>query len=214
MKSTFFISIAIVIFQSWYSVAQPTQTVYPFEKWKPAEYSAANTAKDAAYLTQAEKNVIFYINLVRINSKLFAQTYAQKFIDSTGMKKTIYVTSLMNTLKTQQSLKPLTTSKELSDIAKPYAIQMGKDGTIGHKDSEKRFAVLKSGYQSRGENCDYGSNDALAIVMSMLIDDGVSSYGHRENILDKEYNLIGVSIQLHKKYKYTCVMDFIYLKAQ
>jgi uncharacterized protein YkwD len=149
------------------------------------------------------------MNLSRINGKLFAQTYLQRFIDSTKQKKNNYVTSLFSTLKSQSILKPYIPSKEVSDIAKKYAIQMGKEGFTGHKNSEKRFSVLKTQFHSRGENCDYGYNDPLTIVMDLLIDEGISDYGHRNNILDKEYNLLGVSIQPHKKYKYCCVMDFI-----
>jgi len=179
-----------------------------------AELDAANTAKNVDYLTVNERNVIFYLNLARINGKLFAQTYAQKYIDSTKWKKNIYVTSLITTLKNQSYLKPLIPSKEVSDIAKKYAILMGKEGFTGHRDTDKRFSALKTGYKSRGENCDYGNKNSLAIVMNLLIDDGISSYGHRKNILDKEYNYIGVSIQPHKTYKYTCVMDFIYLEKK
>ena len=35
-----------------------------------------------------------------------------------------------------------------------------------------------------GENIDFGSNEAMEIVISFLVDDGVSSRGHRMNLLN------------------------------
>ncbi|NVO01375.1 MAG: CAP domain-containing protein [Bacteroidetes bacterium] len=211
MKLQFFKILFLLLLSSFSAVvySQEIKQKYPFDKWKQSEIDAANSAKTSDYLSKDEKSVIFYSNLARINGKLFAQTYLQKFIDSTKQKKTIYVNSLFSTLKNQSALKPLVPSKEVSLIAKQYAIKMGKEGFTGHKDVTKRFAVLKTSFSSRGENCDYGYSDPLTIVMDLLIDDGVSGYGHRNNILDKEYNFIGVSIQPHKKYATCCVMDFV-----
>jgi uncharacterized protein YkwD len=67
---------------------------------------------------------------------------------------------------------------------------------------------LQKSYTSVGENCDYGNANALIIFMSLLIDEGVSDLGHRENILRAEYKFIGVSIEPHKKYRISCVIDY------
>ena len=59
-----------------------------------------------------------------------------------------------------------------------------------------------------GENCSYGYNDSESIVMSLLIDEGVASLGHRKNILSKDFKRVGVAIGKHPTYKYCAVMDF------
>jgi hypothetical protein len=45
------------------------------------------------------------------------------------------------------------------------------------------------------------------IVASMLIDDGVPSRGHRQNLLDARFKVIGVAIGPHPSYGHMCVID-------
>ncbi|MCZ6692800.1 MAG: CAP domain-containing protein, partial [Bacteroidetes bacterium] len=59
-----------------------------------------------------------------------------------------------------------------------------------------------------GENCAYGLYSPLDIVMGLLIDEGVSDLGHRKNILNPDYKVIGVAIRPHKSYGTNCVQDF------
>jgi uncharacterized protein YkwD len=42
----------------------------------------------------------------------------------------------------------------------------------------------------------------------LLIDDGVSSRGHRKNLLNGAYHKIGVATGTHPEYGHLCVMDF------
>jgi uncharacterized protein YkwD len=46
------------------------------------------------------------------------------------------------------------------------------------------------------------------IVISLLVDDGVPSRGHRRNLLDKAFKFIGLSLGAHPVYRHMCVMDF------
>jgi len=59
-----------------------------------------------------------------------------------------------------------------------------------------------------GENCSYGFETAIDIVLSLLIDEGVKNKGHRQNILSEDFNSIGVAIRPHITYRVNCVMDF------
>ena len=52
-------------------------------------------------------------------------------------------------------------------------------------------------------------NDALSILMALLIDQNVSSLGHRFLCLS-EYGRLGVSIQPHTGYGYNAVLYFYY----
>ncbi|OFY83889.1 MAG: hypothetical protein A3F72_07780 [Bacteroidetes bacterium RIFCSPLOWO2_12_FULL_35_15] len=181
-------------------VAQKTWDLKTLEK--------ANTAKNISYLTTQEKKVIQYCNLVRLNPKLFLETFVKEYLDSTKENNN-YTGSLIKTLRFAKSTGLLYPSEKLYALAKEHAIDFGKKGKTGHADFDKRFMKFtKECDCAIGENCDYGSNNALDIVMSLLIDADVPDLGHRENILDPEYKNIGVSIQEHKKYDWTCVMDF------
>ncbi|HVN71097.1 MAG TPA: CAP domain-containing protein [Desulfomonilia bacterium] len=59
-----------------------------------------------------------------------------------------------------------------------------------------------------GENIDYGNAQARSIVTSFLIDDGVPSRGHRENLPDPAFNFVGVAVGLQPAYRAMCVLDF------
>jgi uncharacterized protein YkwD len=89
---------------------------------------------------------------------------------------------------------------------------MGEKGKVGHTSSngttfENRIRKkVKSGMIA--ENCDYGYSEPLDIVMSLLIDDGITNLGHRKNILNPSLNYVGIAIEKHKTYRTTCVMDF------
>jgi len=181
---------------------------YPFKSWSKSDIKQAGTAQNVGYLTQEEQNVIFYCNLARLNGSLFAKTFVQRYIDENKVKKNKYVKSLMKQLKDVEDLTMFSSQKDLYQIAKGHAIKSGKSGHTGHKKFEKRFKNVLGTYKSVGENCDYGNDKALDIVMALLIDDGIKDLGHRKNILSTTYQSLGVSIQPHKKYEYNCVMDF------
>jgi uncharacterized protein YkwD len=141
--------------------------------WDPAVLEKANTAKDADYLTKEEKSVIFYLNLVRLDPKLFGETYLKKYLDSTSDNNQ-YTKSLRKTLASAKPLPVVYPDKLLSEFAKEHAIKFGKENKIGHGNYSERIKKIKPKYRGyMAENCDYGNNKAFDIVMSLLIDEDV-----------------------------------------
>ena len=57
-----------------------------------------------------------------------------------------------------------------------------------------------------GECCQYGTDNALGVVMQLLIDEGIESLGHRK-ILMGDYTLIGVAMRPHIAYRVNTVLD-------
>lgn len=186
----------------------PPQEKYPFSKWDQSVLEKCNTAKDVTYMTDQEKEVIFLCNLARWDGKLFSETYLKQYIDSTETEKNSYVTSLFSDLKKVKKIKSLQPAEDLYKAADEHAIESGKKGSIGHQKVDARFKKHAPSYNDSAENCDYGNDQAIDIVMSLLIDEDVPNKGHRKNILDKDMTHVGVSIREHKKYDYNCVMDF------
>ena len=187
MKKLFFLlSAAILLF----SFGKPVGD-YPFDKWDAPTLEKANSAKDAVGYSDEEKKVIYYMNLARMNPALFCKTYFQKYMDSTKTKSTSFSSSLKNDL--QSKYKPmdiLTVKQDLTDEAVDHAKDTGKKGNLGHftsdgKSYDFRMKKIKETYSSYAENCDYGYNDALSIVIDLLIDEGQGTVEHRKNIMEK-----------------------------
>ncbi|MES2285229.1 MAG: CAP domain-containing protein [Bacteroidota bacterium] len=184
------------------------KTVFAQKAWTPEMLEKANTAKNIDYLTEEEKLVLFYCNLVRMDPQLFLDTYVKKYIDSTK-SNTSFTKSLIQTLSKTENMEVLYPSQKIFAIAKVHATDFGKSGGMGHGNFKKRFE--KYGRECNceiGENCDYGFNKALDIVMRLLIDEKISSLAHRKNILNPKYKNSAVSIMKHKKYAWHCVIDF------
>ena len=183
------------------------EKAYPFEQWTSETKEKNNTADTLSYLSSTEKEVVYYMNLVRTNPQLFAKTYLQKYIDENNLKGT-YVNSLQKELMAAKSLAALKVKKDLFTSAKTHAQVSGETGKTGHFDFSKRFRTYAPRYVSRGENCTYGIKGSLKNVLDLLIDQNISDLGHRKNILDPDFKYVGLSFQTHKTYKVCLVMDF------
>jgi len=178
--------------------------------WSADIIHRANSADEVSYMTDTEKEVIFYINLCRMQPRLFTKTILKNYLAANpGMDSNPYVISLIANLKNSKPRHPLQPEKDLYVNAEKWAEQTGKSGETGHGDFNKRFkSFMHKNNVMVGENCDYGYNDPLTIVLDLLIDEGIEDLGHRRNILAAGYNNIGVSIKPHKGYTWDCVMDF------
>jgi len=75
------------VFVSWFhrghgEIEVPTMerldSLYKIQ-WNLPQYDSARSAERTFYLTEAEKKIIYYLNLVRLNPKLFADTYASGY---------------------------------------------------------------------------------------------------------------------------------------
>ena len=58
------------------------------------------------------------------------------------------------------------------------------------------------------ENIAYGAKTARQIVVYLLIDDGVRDRGHRKNMLNPGFRMVGVATGTHPEYGIMSVMNF------
>lgn len=196
----------IFILNLLFSTLNPPQEDALLKLWDKDVIAKANTAKNADYLSSEEKKVILYTNLARLDGQHFAETFLTTYLQNA--KPTSYTRSLYRDLKKVSNLPPLMPEKDLYLAANGHALKSGKRGTIGHQGFDARFKPLMGDYNAVAENCAYGYDRAIDIVVGLLIDEGIKNLGHRKNMLDPVYNSVGVSIENHKSYKYNCVMDF------
>lgn len=158
--------------------------------------------------TQDEREVYYLVNYCRTNPKDFLEKVVLPYIEVKELKNVSEAKSLIRALNKQKPLNALEFSEDLYKIASEYAKEMGNKGFTGHRSYTSRFKKNEVKYAYTGENCSYGYNNPLDIVMQLLIDQGVSDLGHRKNILSSNFTKIGISIHPHKKNQWTCVMDF------
>ena len=158
-------------------------------------------------MTSKEQEVVYLCNIARSDGALFIEKYLAPFVEEHKLQSAA-VRSLFKDLKNTKNIPPLQGHCSLYEVANAHAVKMGKTGRTGHENYKQRFKSVKDEFNQTAENCDYGSNDPLEIVMSLLIDEGVPSRAHRKYILSEDYSHVGVSIQPHKTYDFNAVMAF------
>ncbi len=177
------------------------------EKWNNSRYKVCNTAENARYMTEKEREVIHILNLVRMDPKLFCETVVKKgnsissFIDPASVE---YYQTLVTTLNEMRPLGILFPDSLCYVSAECHALSGGKRGYVGH---DRQSAQCRKSKHYMGECCNYGSKDPLEILLVLLQDKGIESLGHRKICLGA-YTKIGVSIEDHKSYRYNAVLDF------
>lgn len=197
-------------------------------KWTEEELNRANTAKNTTYLSTEEKNIIFFMNLVRIDGNRFFNTYFQEFVQSHNLKMQAfrnynelkvdrqdkYYRGLEIDLKLIKGLSLFYPDELLTYGADQHGIEMNRYNLAGHNSKDGRNAQDRIGkyYPNRSlaENLAFGFAKGLDNVCLLLLDKGVADLGHRKNILNNTLglNIVGVSIQPHPTYRYSATIDF------
>lgn len=200
------------VFSQTYNVS--TASVSPLASysnvWNDVKYSKCNTAVTAAYLSKGEKDVIYILNLIRAYPALFVKTVLKKYPEASGngylAEDSFYFISLVKTLEQMEPLNILTADKDCFESAKCHATSSGIAGYVGHVRQTKDCQAKTS---FNGECCDYGHSDPLDIILSLLIDEGIPSLGHRM-VCFTSYAKVAASIQPHTRYGRNAVLDFRY----
>lgn len=180
--------------------AQPRANQFFSER----EIIAANTAKDVGYLSDEEKDIFLYTNLARKYPQKFHSlfvAFAQYEGKESAIRNNNYYKSLSKELRQMEPVQTIYPDRPMFELASCWADESGRLGLVGH---ERKTCV--KGYD--GENCAYGYETGLEIVMQLLIDEGVPGYGHRVNMLYPDWKGMGAAIRPHKNYRFTGVQNF------
>ena len=192
--------------------------------WDP---SSVDTARRAPYLDPLEKQIVIEMNKVRSDPERYARTNLPELkkyfvgdrlklpgkipiVTREGVKA---VDECFDFLIKQKPRTVLAPRKGLTRAARDHALDQGKTGDFGHIGSDRSTPDIRlSRYGEWGgrcaENISYGSDDARMIVLSLLIDDGVKSRGHRKNIMEGIFQFTGVAFGPHPKLRNVCVIVF------
>jgi hypothetical protein len=189
---------------------------YNYKEYNHPRYRICNTAKKATYMNDKEKQMLYLLNLIRMDPATFNKTFVlsikrMKEYDESDQ----YFGSLIKDLSTASPCKELLFPHDrLYKAAEFHANDMGKKGLTGHESSDgtgpfKRIERFVISYGGMAENCQYGPDEPLEVVMQLMIDQGVPSLGHRKSIMNCSYGQIGIAQRSHSVYGSNTVMDFM-----
>ena len=186
-----------------------------------------DTARNAAYLNELEKQVILELNKVRSDPSRYARSflapqrkyYAGQKLAYPGQipirtQEGIHAFEECNqVLAKTRSMQILAPKAGLARAARDHVLDQSKTGQTGHGGSDHSDVSGRANRYGRwngkiGETIQYGHAAAARIVSSLLIDDGVPSRGHRKIILDPLFRNAGVAFGPHPKFRNMCVIVF------
>ena len=159
-----------------------------FKKWIPAWqnqiYNSANTAQNADYLNEEEKQFYYFLNLLRLNPPLFAETFLNKCTDWNSTNSLGYIVmfdkdiqNLANQLKRMSSVPSVIPMREECILTACY-----------NKNQKcKNFQV--SGTTSSSM---YYENTGMRLLMSIL--KSQSNSEAKQILLSKTTTHFGISI--------------------
>ena len=186
----------------------------------------SSSVGEAKFLSSLENAVVHELNMARTAPKGYSSFLEQykKYYDKKLLKLPGQTPILTNEgvgavveairfLRSVKPLPPLNPSKGMSSGARDHVKDQGSSGSTQHKGSDgsqpwDRVNRYGTWEKSIGENIAYGSDKARSSVMFLIIDDGVSTRGHRKNIFNPDFRVIGVACGHHATYRTVCVITF------
>lgn len=181
---------------------------------------------EASFLSAVEKAVVQEVNAARTDPQKYAafveevkRRYDGKRLIREGELPLVTkegaraADEAIRFLRKQKPLPALAASRGMSLAARDHVQDQGRRGDIGHAGADRsqpwdRISRYGAWENKTAENISYGHSKARDIVIALIIDDGVRNRGHRKNIFDPDFRVMGVALGAHAKFGAMCVMTF------
>jgi uncharacterized protein YkwD len=183
-------------------------------QWSDPKYATARAADTVSYLSAAEKKIYYYLNMVRIDPKLFAATYAAGYKGANGYRNAAdFDANEKSLIKELNALDPL---HVLSPNKYFYSYANCQSNAVVARKLQNPHDRVASGCPNPGN---YGECavafvplNPLDIVMGWLNDSenvrGPRQLGHRKICLEPKFRSLGVSIANFGQSSETAIADF------
>ena len=111
------------------------------------------------------------------------------------------------------AVRPLKWHEELGRAARDHVTDIGPKGLVQHESSDgtsvkerlKKYGKIVTCY---GENLSFHCETALEVILQLLVDDGVPNRGHRENLFNPDFRVVGVYSGAHKDFDTMSTLDY------
>jgi uncharacterized protein YkwD len=173
-----------------------------------------------------EDGIVKEVNLARTNPGAYAtwlrsqrQYYRGTQLKRLGEKTILTKEGLkaadeaIRWLEKQKPAGALGYSRGLSLAARDLVAPQGASGGFGHSGPDGSTPSDRIERHGRwesviGENVSYGQRTAREVVAAFIVDDGVPGRGHRKNLFNPAFHVMGVDCGPHSTYGTTCAITF------
>ena len=114
-------------------------------------------------------------------------------------------------LKNQKPINIIEYDEEASKVAQDYSkflIDSKEDQVEDENQIEQRVEKYLDYDYSISENIDFGGSTGIEVIINLLVDDGVKSRTHRDNLFSDKYEYYGVGVFEHPDYDFCTVIDY------
>lgn len=165
-------------------------------------------------LSAAEQDFFYWTNLFRKNPAVFNNKVIKEFLKQFPEAVSASSRSLQVELsKVKTELPLLTPDFGLNKMATEHANDLKKrNAVLSHQSAAGKNFVQRikeaGNYRCGAENLFWGSPSPLEALVLLLIDEGVKDKGHRRNLFDPSFTLMGISTLSISPKKALVVQEF------
>ncbi len=192
----------------------------------PSDKSKVSDAMSSISPTPIEEEILQQINLLRTNPTKYSTTLESM---KASMNRNVVslpdgrlwqmnegapaISEAIASLKRVGPIGKVEYSSGMSRAAKAQLENLQADITLGHSgrdgnDVEGRLFQVGFPGKATGENIAIYSKTGIEAVLQMVIDDGLKSRIHRQNLLTPDYTLVGIAFGTGKNNVGICVLVF------
>jgi uncharacterized protein YkwD len=184
--------------------------------------------------TQLAQEAFNFHNKVREDPKCLIPFLREdlKNFDGSSISRTEYSARIMTSegpkaweeaiefLQKQEPVHRLKWSQSLEKSATDHALYLGKNGLMSHIGEQATTMQDRIGKYNKDLSMRCGESlqsiiptpdtalTARNIIQGLVVDDGVSTRGHRANIFNTDFKSVAIGIADHKTYQGICVLDY------